>query len=133
MLSSSTKLFFGIIFALCLSSGLNDLFAQNCTVNAGIFREWCETDDIQLFGNAQGLVSSSSIQWQQIGGPTVIIDNPGSLVSPITGAQAGNLYQFRLIARCRDGSRVFDDVTYQELSNPFGQILWYFLPVQAGF
>ncbi|TVR87920.1 MAG: hypothetical protein EA411_06395, partial [Saprospirales bacterium] len=107
-LSFIRVLFVGLAFVFLF----NDANSQNCTVNAGIFREWCTTENIQLFGNLQGLPQAGSLQWSQIGGPTVIIDDPLSETTSITGAQGGNTYQFRLVARCVDGSRVFDDVTY---------------------
>jgi|GEM_PF-5649134 len=119
MVKKATKVFIGIVvFAGFVITTAKQLDAQNCTVNAGIFREWCTTDDIQLFGNLQGRPQVSTATWRQVGGPTVTIDDPNDLESSLSNVQGGNTYVFRLEARCQDGSRIFDDVTYEILGTP---------------
>ena len=106
-----------IPFFIFLVSSVS-VFSQNCTVNAGIFREWCDSDSIRLFGLVSGLPKPGTLVWQQISGPSVIIQNPSSLTPFIIGATGGNMYSFRLFSECQDGSLIFDDVTYSVRSSP---------------
>ncbi|MEQ8703848.1 MAG: PKD-like domain-containing protein, partial [Phaeodactylibacter sp.] len=94
------------------------LSAQNCTVNAGINRTFCATDEIRLFGQIQGSVDPSAPVWSQISGPSVLIDDPSALSPQIIGVLSSSTYMFRLQKRCLDGSLVFDDVTYTISATP---------------
>ncbi|WP_420321297.1 gliding motility-associated C-terminal domain-containing protein [Flagellimonas sp.] len=84
--------------------------AQNCSINAGIPETVCENiGTFNLSGSAGGLVQSGPT-WSQVGGPSVIIDDPSNLATGITGLIGGNTYTFRLTAVCSDGSTQFQDV-----------------------
>lgn len=109
----------GIIFC-CLLFLLtsSQVSAQNCTVNAGINRTFCASEEIRLFGQIQGLVDLSSIVWSQISGPSVLIDNPSALSPEIIGVLSSSVYVFRLQQRCLDGTLVFDEVTYTISDTP---------------
>ncbi len=91
--------------------------AQNCTVNAGIPDVVCPGQTFQLLGASNGkyLGGDRNSVWSQVSGPAVIITNPDSLVTTVTGWTAGNVYKFRITARCLDGSLVYDEVTVSTL------------------
>ena len=116
-----SQLYSGILFfvfnVLLLSFG-SELAAQNCTVNAGIAREYCATDPVQLFGQTQGLAVPGSQTWTQVSGPSVLIMNPNTLSPMVIGVIGGNDYTFRISEECTDGSLVFDEVTYTVLETP---------------
>jgi hypothetical protein len=78
----------------------NILSAQNCTVNAGVDTTICETETLTLNGVLGGQTSSSL--WIQTGGPSVIIQNPSSAVTDVSGVLGGNTYTFMLTAVCAD-------------------------------
>ena len=84
-------------------------FNQNCSVNAGIPISFCTGEAVELDGITSGITNTSPV-WSQVGGPSIIIDDPSDLTSGITGVSAGNTYTFRLSAVCQDGTAVFDEV-----------------------
>jgi len=95
---------------LCLNV---KLFAQNCTVNAGVNQSVCASGTLSLGGSNAGLFASGASgvpTWSQTSGPSVSITNPTSLTSGITGFTGGNSYVFMLSATCADGSYIFDTV-----------------------
>jgi hypothetical protein len=96
----------------------NNIFSQNCTVNAGVTTTWCPGDQMKLFGNVSGLYSGTSITWSQISGPVVTIGNVNSLTTTCGTATAGATYVFRLTATCQDNTVVTNDVTYNVNPNP---------------
>jgi len=106
-----------IFILVCFLFSPGRLVAQNCSVNANVNQTLCPTDPVTLLGSAAGMFNPASVLWTQIGGPAVIIDNPTSLTSNITGTTGGNSYTFRLFATCTDGILVFQDVVYTILPN----------------
>jgi hypothetical protein len=69
--------------------------AQNCSVNAGISSVICKKDSMVLFGARSGLIGNGTVStWYQISGPSVLINSPNSLVTSVSGYDAG-LYKFR--------------------------------------
>ena len=101
---------FRIYLLLFLFGSFYSASGQNCSVNAGINETICENDgSFSLSGSAAGLVQSGPV-WSQISGPSVIIDDPNSPTSGLTGLLGGNVYGFRLSADCTDGSTQFQDV-----------------------
>jgi len=104
------------IFLICLlivfTAFTGRLYAQNCSVNAGITQTVCADEPIFLQGNASGAYpeGGSSAKWSQVGGPKVTIVDPEDLNTEITNVVPGNTYTFRLSDRCEDGSLVFQDV-----------------------
>ena len=100
-------LFFLFLFLLTSSQWS---YAQNCSVNAGIPETICENiGTYNLSGSSSGLVQSGPT-WSQIGGPSVIIDDPANPTTSISGLVGGNTYTFRLSAVCTDGTPQFQDV-----------------------
>ena len=87
-----------LIFFFCIFS--SNLYAQNCTVNAGIDATICETETLTLTGVLGGSIDSSL--WVQTGGPSVIIQNPTNDVTDVIGTLGGNTYTFMLTAVCGD-------------------------------
>ncbi len=87
--------------------------AQNCTVNAGVGFTVCANEIITLDGGENGLVDVNGV-WSQVGGPSIIIDDPSNLNSTLSGLEAvgGSDITLRLTATCDDGSLVFQDVTF---------------------
>lgn len=84
---------------------------QNCTVNANINLEICANESLILNGSADGSFSQTAV-WSQVGGPSVTITDPNSLVTSVTGYLPYNAYTFRLSAKCTDGSSIHREVTY---------------------
>ncbi|MFS4448983.1 gliding motility-associated C-terminal domain-containing protein [Maribacter sp. 2307UL18-2] len=79
-------------------------------MNAGVPETICaNSTGFTLSGSATGLVQSGPV-WSQVAGPSVIINDPSDLNTPITGMIGGNSYTFRLSADCTDGSAQFQDV-----------------------
>lgn len=88
---------------------LQQLSAQNCSVNAGISETICENAPYNLLGSFSGNLQNNPV-WSQVSGPSVILDDPANLNSPVTGLKGGNVYTFRLTANCTDNSKQFQDV-----------------------
>ncbi len=85
--------------------------AQNCSLNAGVPETICENvGTFNLSGSSSGLVQSGPT-WSQVGGPSVIIDDPNNLSTAVNGLVGGNTYTFRLTGVCTDGTTQFQDVT----------------------
>ncbi|MEM6892933.1 MAG: gliding motility-associated C-terminal domain-containing protein [Bacteroidota bacterium] len=97
-------------FILLLFLGAQMGFGQNCSVNAGVAETICEnTAGFSLSGSAAGLIQSGPT-WSQVGGPSVLINDPSDVNTSVTGFVGGNDYTFRLSAVCTDGSTQFQDV-----------------------
>ncbi|UMB62260.1 DUF11 domain-containing protein [Lutibacter sp. A80] len=107
-----------LTFVLFLSTivATNSLYAQICTVNAGLDLTICESETLTL----QGVVSSgntASSNWEQVDGPPVVIVDPSSPVTNVLGITGGNVYSFRLTSICSDSSTTFQEVTFTVNSN----------------
>lgn len=94
------------IFFLAASASL---YAQNCTINAGIDQTICANGTLTLTGIKNGTLQSGITTWSQVGGSAVAITSPNSLTTTVTGFGAGT-YTFRLSTTCQDGSAINDDV-----------------------
>ncbi len=86
--------------------------AQNCSLNAGVPATFCPDSQIPLIGGTAGTFVPNSFYWTQVGGPSVIINDPTLPTSYVTGYMGGNSYTFRAYLTCGDGSIVFQDVIY---------------------
>jgi gliding motility-associated-like protein len=108
---------YSVLIILFLIANSQFSVAQNCTVNAGIPETVCPGEVFQLKGESNGLYQGGTRNtvWTQVSGPAVIIDNPQDLITNVSGYTAGNVYKFRISARCLDGSLVYDEVTYSTL------------------
>jgi len=84
---------------------------QDCSVNANVDQSICATDVLTLIGTKGGLIPGATL-WSQVSGPSVIIVNPTSLTTAVTGITGGNTYRFRLSTTCLDESLAIDEVTY---------------------
>ncbi len=74
----------------------------NCTVNSGIAENVCENESFNL----KGAVGANVLNyvWEQVSGPSVIIVNPTTDLTPdVLGLVGGNNYTFRLTANCTNG------------------------------
>ncbi len=94
---------------------ISQVKAQNCTVNAGVPRSFCDTETVLLRGTAAGLIEEGTINWEQVGGPTAIISLPEALEGEVVGTSPNTSMTFRLSATCADGSFVYQDVTHTVL------------------
>jgi hypothetical protein len=101
-----------VLSVFLLGGVMNSLSAQDCTVNANVDLEWCPDDQVRFFGEIAGGFDPASVEWTQISGPAVIIDDPNDLESGITGVIPGATYTFRLRATCNDGITATQTVTY---------------------
>ncbi len=99
-----------IALALLLLPGAS-LFAQNCTINAGVTTSICPNNKFILSGSSSGLVAVNPV-WTQVSGPAVTIKDPQNLTTEVSGYAPGNTYKFRLSSKCTDGSLIFDEVVY---------------------
>lgn len=96
---------------------VNNAFAQNCTVNAGIAQTICPGSDFILTGSASSnFAFKSDPKWTQISGPAVTLSSTTnsnkSATAKVTNYVKGVSYTFRLSSQCQDGSTVFNDVVY---------------------
>lgn len=97
------------LLLIVIIASSENVFAQNCTVNANVDQNICANATLTLVGARGGLFVGATT-WSQVSGPTVIITTPGALTTTVTGISGGNSYRFRLSSTCTDGSLVFDDV-----------------------
>ncbi len=98
-----------LLLAFFLSTGFVSI-AQNCSVNAGISSVICKKDSMVLFGARSGLIGNGTVSsWYQISGPSVLINSPNSLVTSVSGYDAG-LYKFRISLKCKDGLFAEDSI-----------------------
>lgn len=94
--------------------------AQNCSVNAGVDELICKNQPFILKGEANGLFApGGSAIWSQIAGPSVSLGNQvvsgGSIRVNVNGSTQGQTYEFRITARCADGSQVSQEVIFTTL------------------
>ncbi|MCA6497520.1 MAG: gliding motility-associated C-terminal domain-containing protein [Chitinophagaceae bacterium] len=94
--------------------------SQNCSVNAGVDELICKNQPFILKGEANGLFApGGSAIWSQIAGPSVSLGNQvvsgGSIRVNVNGSSQGQIYEFRITARCADGSQIFQDVKFETL------------------
>ncbi|MEM9868409.1 MAG: hypothetical protein AAF765_12015, partial [Bacteroidota bacterium] len=98
------------VFSFLSILGISVGFGQNCSVNAGVAETICENVvGFSLSGSTAGLIQSGPT-WSQVGGPSVLINDPSDVNTTVTGFVGGNDYTFRLSASCTDGSTQFQDV-----------------------
>lgn len=94
--------------------------AQNCSVNAGVDEQICKNQPFILKGEANGLFApGGSAIWSQIAGPSVSLGNQvvsgGSIRVNVNGSTLDQTYEFRITARCADGSQIYQDVIFTTL------------------
>ena len=103
-----------LIFGFIMLTAVG-VYAQNCSVNAGINTTICPGNEFKLQGEFSGLIATSPI-WTQLSGPSVTVSSTtiaGSNATAIVTGFATNVnYVFRITAKCTDGSLVYQDVTY---------------------
>jgi hypothetical protein len=99
----------GFVF---ISFFAEQVFAQNCTVNAGIDQTICYNSTMTLYGTFSGLpLGDGNLTWTQTSGPGVTITSPHSLTTTVTGFAPNTTYGFSLSAKCLDGSLISNPVT----------------------
>ncbi|MBB2151401.1 DUF7507 domain-containing protein [Pedobacter gandavensis] len=108
------RLLVPILFFVLL---VNHVFAQNCTVNAGIAQTICPGSTFILTGSASSnLAFKNEPKWTQIAGPAVALSATTNVnknaTAIVTNYVKGVSYTFRLSSQCEDGATVFDDVVY---------------------
>ncbi len=98
--------------------------AQNCTVNAGADEDFCANDDIVLSGTVSTINSDlSTIQWTLVSQPTganVVVDNPTSANSIVSGDFTTGNYTFELRMLCSDLVYARDTVMHTINAAPSG-------------
>ncbi|MCC6372310.1 MAG: tandem-95 repeat protein [Bacteroidia bacterium] len=105
-----------IFLSIMILAGAGKYYGQNCSVNANIDQTVCVTGGLQLSGASGGLFNTTA-NWIQVSGPAVSISSPNSLTTAVTGYLGGNVYKFRLQAKCQDGSNIFDEINVTVLPN----------------
>jgi hypothetical protein len=110
------KVRFWITGLLILTFSL-PLFSQNCSVNAGVDEFVCKGQPFILKGEANGLFfPGGSAIWSQLSGPSVSLGNQvvtgNSIRVNVNAFSQGQVYEFRITARCADGSQVIQDVIF---------------------
>ena len=104
------RIFF-IGFFIFNAGFFQEIFADNCTVNAGLDQSICASASLTLSGTINGMIPGSTT-WTQVSGPSVIITSPNSLITTVTGytgSGSGTIYKFWLNATCEDGALVHDE------------------------
>ncbi|NOR27118.1 MAG: DUF11 domain-containing protein, partial [Lutibacter sp.] len=84
-----------------------EVYSQNCSVNADIDKTICENEAFILNGTVNGL--STSMLWQQVSGPSVVISNPTIPITTVLGAVGGSSYTFKITAECTVGGTSLED------------------------
>ncbi|MFZ4401231.1 MAG: Ig-like domain-containing protein, partial [Bacteroidales bacterium] len=101
------------IFMMAFVQQLN---AQNCSVNSGVDQVLCPNEALVLHGKKSGSFPGSTwVKWTQVSGPAAVITSPNSLESTVTNFQSNTTLIFRLSTQCLDGSLISQDVEYQIL------------------
>lgn len=108
-----------VAFFFCMLSLFGrSLFAQNCTVNAGVDQLLCSSQTVTLAAVSAGSLSASpNYQWSLVSGQAVGIATPNSLTTTVTGINPGT-YIFRFSALCQDGATAADSVTVRVVPDP---------------
>ena len=101
-----------LLLASCLLIiGTSQLFAQNCSINAGLSTTICQTDVLKLNGTRSGAPTTDSMCiWTKVSGPRCNIKSPYTLSTAVTNFQAGT-YLFKISTRCIDGYSTEDTVS----------------------
>ncbi len=100
-----------LLTLLLLYIARGTLLAQNCSINAGLNSSVCLAESIKLYGTRSGLfVPNATSKWIQLSGSPVIINQPDSLITSISGYSDGT-YTFQLKNTCQDGIVSYDTVT----------------------
>lgn len=109
-----------VLCVLLLLLGLSDkIYAQTCSVNAGVSSSICASGTMTLSGNATGSLSGAA-NWALVSGPnTPTITSPASPSTTVTGFIPGT-YVFRYYATCSDAAVVADSVTVTVNATPVG-------------
>ncbi|MFN5428772.1 MAG: PKD-like domain-containing protein, partial [Bacteroidota bacterium] len=108
------------LLGIFLLLSVGSVHAQNCSVNAGVDELVCKDRPFILKGEANGLFyPGGNAIWSQISGPTVSLGNQvvtgPSIRVNVNAFTQGQAYEFRITARCADGSQVFQDVVFTTL------------------
>jgi gliding motility-associated-like protein len=116
MLPFWKKLLIGVagLFLLFISQ---PVLGQNCSVNAGVDEFICKGQPFILKGEANGLFfPGGSAIWTQLSGPSVSLGNQvvtgNSIRVNVNAFSQGQVYEFRISARCADGSQINQEVIF---------------------
>jgi gliding motility-associated-like protein/uncharacterized repeat protein (TIGR01451 family) len=110
-----------ILLSLFLILICNQIYAQNCTINAGVNQTVCPGQPFILSGTASSsLVLQGNPVWTQIAGPAITLSATTNVKSgetttataTVTNFSTNVPYTFRITGKCQDGSTVSQDVTY---------------------
>jgi K319-like protein/PKD domain-containing protein/type IX secretion system substrate protein len=97
---------------------IQNLFAQNCTINAGVDQVICSSQALTLAATTAGSPNATpNYQWSLVTGSAVGISSPGSLSTAVTGVNPGT-YIFQFSGVCQDGTTAYDSITVQVLTIP---------------
>ena len=116
------ELFAFLFLLFLLITPFYQSYAQNCSVNAGSDISYCETDVMELKGNVSVVnIDASTLSWSiisQPAGANIIIDNPNSANSTISGTQVAGSYTFEISILCTDLVYATDQVTLTIVDGP---------------
>ncbi|HNB91790.1 MAG TPA: hypothetical protein PKV31_02690, partial [Saprospiraceae bacterium] len=80
------------------------IFAQNCSVNAGLEGKWCAGQEIILDGAVAGTVASGQLPtWSLVSGPGPVTIEDSTKVKTKAVATVAGEYVFRLSIVCGMG------------------------------
>jgi hypothetical protein len=105
--------------AVCLLFLSNSsLFAQNCSLNAGVDQVLCNSQIVTLTATTAGSLNATpNYQWSLVSGSPVNITSPGLLSTTLTGVNPGT-YIVQFSGVCADGVTAYDSISVQVLPNP---------------
>jgi gliding motility-associated-like protein len=122
-MKKTAKKSINLLFITFLLLTNQTIWAQltNCAVNAGVSANWCFGQNIQLKGNIAGEIVPNTIQWTQVSGPSILINNANTLNALINKPPSGT-YVFKLTAQCSQGiaEQTVTHLVYPEVNTNAG-------------
>ena len=111
-----------LFFISNITIPFHHLQAQTCSVNAGSDESFCESDIMELKGNVSVVnVDPATLSWtiiSQPAGANIVIDNPNSATSTLSGTQVTGSYTFEISILCSDMVYATDQVTHTIVAGP---------------
>jgi large repetitive protein len=105
-----------VILVIFFSAINPNVFAQNCTVNAGIDKTVCAGTSIIHEGNIGGNFVANSVIWTQVSGPGAATITNNTSISPTFSNLVPGTYIFQIQATCQIGGNAIDQCTFTVLA-----------------
>src|ERR1700722_12716312 len=107
-----------VLAACLLLLSSSSVFAQNCSLNAGVDQVVCNGQPLTLTSTTAGSLNATpNYKWRLVSGPPITITSPGSLATTLTGVNPGS-YIIQFSGVCADGVTAYDSISVQVLPVP---------------